>query len=126
MPARQRQLVDLGEASRALRGALTTTATRLADLDVAQWNPDVADALMNIRHRTDFARPASVPPEAAELAARAQQALDVVELALEGDGTAATAAEISMRREALTALARTARDAWVAAASPEVWPPAHR
>ena len=32
-----------------LRDALTAGRRRLADLDVASWNPDVADALMNLR-----------------------------------------------------------------------------
>lgn len=124
LPARPRPLIDLGEASRNLRRTLASTATDLAELEVARWNPEVADALMDLRHRTHFAHPGSVPTEAADLAARAQQALDIVELALGDDGTASTAREAGLRQQALTSLARAAREAWVAAASPEVWPPA--
>ena len=54
---------------------------------------------------------------------RRDQAEAIVDLALEDDGGAVTAAEASARVAALTPLARAARHALVAAGSPEVWPP---
>ena len=58
-----------------------------------------------------------------ELAARALQALEIVDLALADDGGALTAHDAEARRAALVPLGRAARRALVAAASPEVWPP---
>ena len=121
--ADRRQLPDVGEADRALRAALLETATALAALDVARWRPEVADSLMNLRHREALSAPDGVPPRCVELAARALQASEIVDLALEDDGGAITAAEIQARREALRPLARAGRRAMVAACSPEVWPP---
>ena len=50
LPAQRRHLPDVGEADRGLRSGLTEVADRLADLDVARWRPEVADALMDL-HR---------------------------------------------------------------------------
>ena len=121
--ADRRQLPDVGEADRALRAALVETANALAVLDVARWRPEVADTLLNLRHREALHAPDGVPPRCVELAARALQANEIVELALEDDGGAITAAEIRARHEALLPLARAGRRALVAACSPEVWPP---
>jgi hypothetical protein len=123
MPAERRQLPDVGEADRALRAALPEAADALAALDVARWRPEVADRLMNLRHRPRLTPPPGVPPRCAELAARGLQALDIVELALEDDGGALTGHEAEARRAALVPLGRAGRRALVAAASPEVWPP---
>lgn len=122
--AQRRQLPDVGEADRGLRTALVQTAQALADLDVARWRPDVADRLMNLRHRAPLAAPPSVPTRCVDLAERALQATEIVELALADDGGAVTAAEIRTRQDALVPLARAARRALTAAGSPEVWPPA--
>ena len=43
LEAARRQLPDVGEADRTLRGALLGAAGDLADLDVARWRPDPAD-----------------------------------------------------------------------------------
>lgn len=123
-PAARRQLPDVGEADRALRSALVESATLLADLDVARWNPEVADRLMNLRHRPALTAPDGVPPRCVDLAARALQALAITEVALEDDGGAVTAYEMTARREALVPLDRAGRRALVSACSPEVWPPA--
>lgn len=122
-PAERRQLPDVGEADRGLRAALPEAADLLAALDVARWRPEVADRLMDLRHRPRLAPPPGVPPRCADLAARGLQALEIVELALEDDGGAITAAEVEQRRAALVPLGRAGRRALVAAASPEVWPP---
>jgi hypothetical protein len=123
MPAERRQLPDVGEADRALRAALPETADALASLDVGRWRPEVADRLMNLRHRPRTVAPPGVPLRCVELAGRALQALEIVALALEDDGAAQTAVEAAARRSALLPLGRAARRALVASASPEMWPP---
>lgn len=122
-PAERRQLPDVGEADRGLRGALIESADALARLDVARWRPDLADRLMNLRHRAPVAAPPGVPARCVELAARGLQALEIAGLALEDDGGAVSAHEMSQRRGALVPLERAGRRALVAACSPEVWPP---
>ncbi|KQW52856.1 hypothetical protein ASC77_00610 [Nocardioides sp. Root1257] len=121
-PAARRQLPDVGEADRALRAALVDSANDLARLDVARWRPEVADELLNLRHRSPVVAPEGTPSRCVELAARALQALGIAELALEDDGGAVSASEIAAREAALRPLARAGRRALVAACSPEVWP----
>jgi hypothetical protein len=123
LPADRRPLVDLGEADRGLRAALTAVASALAALDVARWRPEVADELMNLRHRPAYDAPPGTPPRAVELAGRGLQAMGIVELALEDQGGAVTALEAARREEALRPLDAAGRRALVAACSPEVWPP---
>lgn len=123
MPAERRQLPDVGEADRTLRAALLESAGALARLDVARWRPEVADELMNLRHRPHLDSPAGVPARCVDLASRGVQALGIVDLALEDDGGAVSAHEIEARRASLVPLARAGRRALVAACSPEVWPP---
>lgn len=124
LPAHRRQLVDLGEADRGLRASMAQTATALATLDVARWRPEVAEELMNLRHRPSYESPPGTPPRAVELAGRAVQALGIVDLALADTGGARTAYEIDERERTLRPLGDAARAALVAACSPECWPPA--
>ena len=49
--------------------------------------------------------------------------MEIVALALEDEGGAVSAYEITRRRDALVPLDRAGRRALVAAGSPEVWPP---
>jgi len=119
-----RPLSDVGEADRALRLALQGAAVALADLDVARWRPEAADELMNLRHRPVVAPPPGTPARCVELAARSLQALAIVDLALEDDGGALSAAQASERRQSLQPLGSAARRGLVAACSPEVWPDA--
>jgi hypothetical protein len=122
LPSAPRQLPDVGEADRSMRAALMDAATVLADLDVARWRPEVADRLMNLRHRPDLEAPLGVPDRCADLAARGLQGWAIVDLALEDDGGALSSYEVARRREALAPLERASRRAVVAACSPEVWP----
>ena len=123
LPARRRQLPDVGEADRVLRTVLLETADDLSRLDVARWRPEIADRLMNLRHRAPVVAPPGIPPRCVDLAARGLQALEIAELALEDEGGALTVHEMQQRRGALAPLARAGRRALVAAFSPEVWPP---
>ncbi|WP_148613165.1 hypothetical protein [Nocardioides rubriscoriae] len=123
LPGRRRPLPDVGEADRELRGVLLESAERLAALDVARWRPEVADRLMNLRHRPAVVAPPGIPARCVDLASRGLQALGIAELALEDDGGAITVHEAEQRRGALAPLARAGRRALVAACSPEVWPP---
>lgn len=122
-PAAVRQLPDVGEADRGLRLALVEGTQALAALDVARWRPEVADRLLNLRHRPVLDAPPGVPPRCVDLAGRGLQALEIAVLALEDDGGAISAAEIGARRAALIPLERAGRRALVAACSPEAWPP---
>jgi hypothetical protein len=119
--ASPRQLVDVGEADRALRRALQETAAALVDLDVARWRPEAADALMDLHHPPRLAPPPGTPARCVDLAARSLQARAIVDLALEDEGGALSAAEIAARRAALQPLGAAARRGLVAACSPEVW-----
>ena len=121
-PAERRQLTDVGEADRALRRSLTDAAATLADLEVARWRPEAADALMNLHHPPSLRPPPGTPPRCVELAARSLQARAIVALALEDDGAAVSSAEIGLRRSALQPLDAAARRGLVAACSYEVWP----
>jgi hypothetical protein len=123
LPAERRQLPDVGEADRTLRSALLEAADTMARLEVARWRPEVADRLMNLRHRPVVTAPPGVPSRCADLAARGLQALEIAELALEDDGGALTAYDAETRRAAIAPLGRAGRRALVAASSPEVWPP---
>ncbi len=121
-PAGRRQLPDVGEADRGLRATLVATAADLADLDVARWRPEAADALMNLHHRPTLDAPLGTPAPCITLAARGMQAWAIADLALEDDGGALTSYDAGLRRGLLQPLERAARRAVAAACSPEVWP----
>ena len=121
-PALRRQVPDVGEADRELRSTLLAAATQLADLDVARWRPEVADELMDLRHRKVPATPPGVPARCAELAARGLRALGIADLALADDGGALSASMAEQRRAAISPLDLAGRRALVAACSPEAWP----
>ena len=118
MPAvSRRQLPDPSEADALLRRTLLGTTEALAELDVARWRPEVADELMALRRRTDLALPTGMAPRAVRLAELSSRCRVIVELALEDEGGAVTAAEADSRREALLPLDHAARRGLVAACS---------
>lgn len=121
-PADRRPLPDVGEADRMLRTALLEAANGLAALDVARWRPEVADELMDLRHPHPVAAPPGIPGRCLDLAGRGLQAMTIVDLALEDDGGALSAADVARRRDVLVPLERAGRRALVAACSPEAWP----
>lgn len=110
-----RQVPDPSEADQTLRQALLRTSDVLADLDVARWRPEVADELMALRTHTDYAFPTAMAPRAVRLAALATRCRTIVDLALEDDGGAITAAEAEARRQAMGPLDHAARRGLVAA-----------
>ncbi len=120
--ARRRVPPDLGDADRTLRRTLLDSANGLARLDVAHWRPEVADALHDLRAGDPVVAPPGVPPRAVDLARRALHLMEIVELALDDDGGAVSAAEITGRRAVLMPLGAAARHALTAACSPDGWP----
>ncbi|MGI8900176.1 MAG: hypothetical protein ACR2HA_04480 [Nocardioides sp.] len=109
------QVPDPGEADTGLHQALRGTADLLADLDVARWRPEVADALMDLRRQVDLVFPQAMAPRAVRLAALSTRCRTIVELAMEDDGGSVTAREADSRRDALLPLDRAARRGLVAA-----------
>ena len=76
----------------------------LADLDVARWRPEMAEALIDLREvgsRSHDGLPPGYAPRAEALATRARRCLLVCELALADEGGAASAYEADSRRRAL-------------------------
>jgi len=113
--------IEVAEATMELTHTLQDVIDALDGLDVARWNPRVAEALIDLRavgRRDDDRLPAGYPARVDELAARARRCLLVCELALTDDGGATTAFEANARREALRRLERAARRALVAACNP--------
>jgi hypothetical protein len=113
-PAAPVQLLDPGEASRTLRQVLLEATAELVRLDVAQWQPEIPDLLLNLQHRPALNLPPGTPPAALESLERAVLCSDIVDLARADHGGAVTAFEISERARCLTDLDRAARRAIVA------------
>ena len=90
---------------------------RLVDLDVAAWQPEIPDLLLNLRHRPPLPLPPGYDARRVETAERAVLCLDIVDLARAGDGGAVSAYEMEQRRAALDDLDRAARRALVGACS---------
>lgn len=116
-PAESAPPLDPAEEGRQLRSSLVTATAELSRLDVAAWQPEIPDLLMNVRHRPPMRLPPGVPPRAAEDLERAALCLEIVDLALHDDGGAASAYEIAERRRCLTDLDRAARRVTVAVCS---------
>jgi hypothetical protein len=115
--AQDAPLLDAAEEGRQLRQALVSTTAELTRLDVASWQPEIPDLLMNLHHRPELPLPPGTGPRAVEALERAVLCLDIVELALHDDGGAASAHEIAERRRCLTDLDRAARRVAVAVCS---------
>lgn len=113
---------DPRAAGQHLRIALTEATRALVELDVAAWQPEVADLLSNRRHGVR-SLPGHLPPRLVETVDRALLCLEVVALALEEQPApgarsgAVSSYELQRRREALLPLERAARHALAAACS---------
>ena len=109
--------VDERETEAELKVALADVTRRLVDLDVAAWQPEIPDLLLELRHRAPLRLPPGWDARRVETAERAALCLDIVELARAGDGGAVSAHEMDRRRVALADLDRAARRALVGACS---------
>ena len=116
-PAEPPPPTDHAEEGRQLRAALVATTAELTRLDVASWQPEIPDLLMNVRHRPDLTLPPGIGPRAADDLERAVLCLEIVDLALRDEGGATSAYEIGERRRCLTDLDRAARRVAVAVCS---------
>ncbi len=108
---------DLGEADRGLRAVLREVADTLAALDVAQWQPDVADALLNLRRSGGPHLPPGMGQKAVAVATTAVRCRAIVDLAWQTDGATVTGRETDARLDSLRPLDRAARRALAAACS---------
>jgi hypothetical protein len=109
--------VDERETAIELRTTLAEVTRRLVDLDVASWQPDIPDLLMNLRHRPALPVPPGYDARRVETLERASLCLDIVALARAGEGGAVSSYEMDQRRAALGDLDRAARRAVVGACS---------
>jgi hypothetical protein len=116
-PADRVPWVDERETASELRLVLADVTRRLVDLDVAAWQPDIPDLLLNLRHRAPLPLPPGYDVRRVETTERAVLCLDIVSLARAGDGGAVSAYEMDRRRTALDDLDRAARRALVGACS---------
>jgi hypothetical protein len=116
-PADRVPWVDERETAAELKVALADVTRRLVDLDVAAWQPDIPDLLLNLRHRAPLPLPPGYDARRVETAERAVLCLDILELARSGEGGAVTAYEMEHRRVALDDLERATRRALVGACS---------
>ena len=110
----------LHDAEHDLRVAVVDAVRELTALDVAQWDPAVAEALRDLRRDArrgidEDELPGSWPPRARDLLVRCRQLAAVVALASSTSGGAVAAHEVAARDRALRELGRTVRRARVAA-----------
>jgi hypothetical protein len=111
---------DLGEADRGLRSVLREVADALAALDVAQWNPEVADALLNLRRAGGPHLPPDMDVKAVAVATTATRCREIVDLALRTEAATVTGYDTDTRTASLRPLDRAARRALAAACSAPV------
>lgn len=110
----------LHEAEHDLRVGVVEAARALVDLDVARWNPEVGDALQDLRRAArrgieEDELPGSWPPRARQVLVQARQLAGVLSLASQDVGGAVDAHEAQARDRVLRDLARVVRRARVAA-----------
>lgn len=116
-PAGPVSWVDERETAVELRTTLVEVTRRLVDLDVASWQPEIPDLLMNLRHRPRLPLPPRWEARRVETLERALLCLEIVALARAGEGGAVSAYEMDQRHAALGDLDRAARRAVVGACS---------
>ena len=110
----------LHEAEHDLRLGVMEAARALTELDIARWDPDVAEALDDLRRAqrrgiTDDELPGSWPPRARDVLVRTRALATLVQLADRSAGGAVDAHETQARAAVLRELARVVRRARVAA-----------
>ncbi len=110
-------VLDPGEAARTLRQTLITTTAELVRLDVASWQPEIPDLLLNLAHRPGLHLPPDTTPAVVETLERAALCLEIAGLARADDGGAISAFEVAARSRCLSDLNVAARRALVASCS---------
>lgn len=115
--AQRPQWVDERETASQLRVTLANVTRRLVELDVAAWQPEIPDLLLNLRHRAPLPLPPGYDARRVEATERAVLCLDIVALARAHPGSAVSAYEMEQRRTVLDDLDRAARRALVGACS---------
>lgn len=115
-------VLDRAEEARSLRQALLEATAELVRLDVASWQPEIPDLLLNLSHRPGLPLPPGTDPVVVETLERAVLCLEVVALARVDDGGAITAYEAAARSRCLTDLDVAARRALVACCSDNLGP----
>lgn len=111
----------LHEAEHDLRLGVVEAARALADLDIARWNPEIGDALHDLRRSArrgidEDELPGCWPPRAREVLVKARQLAGVITLAQQDVvGGAVDAHAADARDRVLRDLARVVRRARVAA-----------
>lgn len=116
-------LPTLSEAERALAEGMRDATSALDVLDVARGRDDVAGALSRLERKVrTVPLPASLEPRAQRTVVSASRLLGILQVVVDADSAAVTAAETQQRAEALRPLRRVARHAlcaaWSAAAEP--------
>jgi hypothetical protein len=109
--------VDERDTALELRAVLGEVTRRLVEMDVASWQPEIPDLLLNLSHRRPLGLPPGTTPRRVESIERAVLCLEIVGLARQEEGGAVSAHEVRQRREALADLDRAARRALVGACS---------
>lgn len=109
--------VEPAEAGRLLRQALLEATGRLQDLDVARWQPEIPDILLNLQHGSGVPLPRHWDPRRTDTVHRGLLCREVVSLALDEHGGAVSAYEMEQRRKALRDLDVASRRALVGACS---------
>ena len=110
----------LHEAEHDLRLGIVEATRALADLDIARWNPEIGDALHDLRRSArrgidEDELPGSWPPRARQVLVQARQLAGVLQLAAQDAGGAIDTREAEARDRILRELARVVRRARVAA-----------
>ncbi len=110
----------LHEAEHDLRLGVVEAAQALVAMDVARWNPDVAEALTDLRQSArrgidEEELPESWPARARQVLVQTRQLAAVIALAGQDTGGAVDAREAEARDRVLRDLARVVRRARVAA-----------
>ncbi|MCU1600455.1 MAG: hypothetical protein JWO22_1164 [Frankiales bacterium] len=110
----------LHEAEHDLRVGVMEAARAMADLDVARWNPEIGDALDDLRRESrrgidEDELPSSWPARARDVLVRSRQLAALISLAQQDLGGSIDAREADARAKVLRDLAKVVRRARVAA-----------
>ena len=116
-PVENPAVLDAFEEGRLLRQVLLTVTAELVRLDVAGWQPEIPDLLLNLAHREPLPLPPGTPARSVETLERADLCLEIVALARIDDGGAVSSAEAAARTRCLNDLDVAARRALVASCS---------